>query len=221
LNIATLANSSAANGGKDTVHPEPEALPGPGKRPRATKKKAPPAANMTPTRVTWSHRALASDGPEPQCTTEQDTSVELVELDLESTPKAFTHLETRRKAKAEFIAMLSKIAEEPDFNEADRTVGGYEWNNDDWEAWKRGSDGYDGEYEEDDGVGDDDGGFETSTSVSTATSQVTRNSSAPKITTNKPKCKSSNPKTTAGKSKRKDRSDTDSEDKCDGEFVLI
>lgn len=219
LDTAAHAGFSAADRSKDNAHAEPGALTAPGKKPRGTKNsnKPPPAAATTPTRVTritQSCTAPAGDAPEPQHTTEQDTSIELVELDTESTPKASTCPE--RKAKAEFNAMLSQITEEPDFNEGDRTIGGYKWRNDEWETWKRGSDEYDDEYEEDDSVGDDDG-FETSTTVSTA-SQVTGNVRVPDITANKSKGKSSNSKTTAGKSKRKERSDTDSEDKCDGDF---
>lgn len=65
-------------------------------------------------------------------------------------------------------------------------------------------------------MGDDDG-FETSTTVSTA-SQVTKNARVPKTTANKSKGKSSNPKMTAGKSKRKEQSDTDSDDEHIGDF---
>ena len=93
--------------------------------------------------------------------------------------------------------MLSEIAEEPDFNEGDRTVGTYEWNDGEWEVWKRGNVGYDDKYKEDDSVGDDDDGFETSTTVLTA-SQVTRNARVPKITADKSKGKYGNSKTTAG-----------------------
>jgi hypothetical protein len=44
--------------------------------------------------------------------------------------------------------MLAQIAEEPEFDEADRSIGNYEFHDEEWESWKVGPDEYEDEYED-------------------------------------------------------------------------
>ena len=217
--ITSGISSSEVDGDKDIAHPEPEAQPVPGKRPRATRKKAPAAASTTPTRVTQSRVALAGDILKPKGVARHDIDEHPLEQYAESTPKASAR--PKRNAKAEFMAMLSQIAEEPDFNEGDRTIGNYQWHDNEWQEWTLGGK-VDGDEYEEDGMGDDDD-LETSTTTSTV-SRATGYASAPHIASAKPKCRpASNSKTKGGgKLKRKqdeDQEDSDSEsDQDDGEF---
>ena len=52
-----------------------------------------------------------------------------------------------RRAHEGFTAMLAQIAEEPEYSEADRSIGDYNFHNEEWELWKSGPERCDDEYE--------------------------------------------------------------------------
>ena len=69
--------------------------------------------------------------------------------------------------------MLAQIAEEPEFDEADRSIGNYNIQDNEWESWKAGPAEYDDEYEV--GLGSDsDGSHGTQSAATTAGTGFTR-----------------------------------------------
>ena len=76
----------------------------------------------------------------PEPAPDDDTEVALSEPEL-----------PERQARMGFKAMLTQIAEDTEFDEADRTVGNYKFNDEEWESWKAGL--Y--EFEDESEVGSD------------------------------------------------------------------
>ena len=53
----------------------------------------------------------------------------------------------KRRAHKGFMAILAQIAKEPEYSEADRSIGDYNLHNEEWELWKSGPERCDDEYE--------------------------------------------------------------------------
>jgi hypothetical protein len=118
-----------------------------------------------------------------------------------------------RRAREGFMSLLSQIAEEPDFSEADRSIGMYDCRDEEWESWKTGPKEYEDEYDSD--VGSDSDGTR---SIATRHASISKHS---KLHTGKAKAI-----VPTGGSKRKrldlsehklDRDDTESESEVEGE----
>ena len=96
-----------------------------------------------------------------------------------------------RRAQEGFTAMLAQIAEEPEFDEADRSIGNYDFHDEEWESWKAGPAKYEDEYEG--GAGGHGSKSDGTQSVATATGTRTvrlppwRRNKLSKPQTSKPK----------------------------------
>jgi hypothetical protein len=74
------------------------------------------------------------------------------------------HKLPERRAREGFTAILAQIAEEPDFDEADRSIGHYAFHDEEWESWKAGPGERDDEYEVG-GDSDSDGAQSNATTI--------------------------------------------------------
>jgi hypothetical protein len=96
------------------------------------------------------------------------------ENDIGSFPKL-----PERQARQGFMSLLSQIAEEPEFSEADRSIGVYECHDEEWESWKNGPKEYEDEYDSD--VGSDSDGTQSVATVVTAKLPRGRHASISKL----------------------------------------
>jgi hypothetical protein len=68
-----------------------------------------------------------------------------------------------RRAREGFTALLAQIVEEPEFSDADRSIGNYQFQDEEWEKWKAGPGEPKDEYE----VGSDSDGTQSVATTST------------------------------------------------------
>jgi hypothetical protein len=160
---------------------------------RASKKRLGKAASLDPTTptvpMTVQHTSAPVDASEEQATTltaseevpaapthatqgiqknpltnvEQDLAEPASNNDTEVVPEQVVLPE--RQARGRFTAMLAEIAEQPEFDDADRSIGNYDFHDEEWDSWKAGpvecEDEFDSEDESDNSESDETGSIVT------------------------------------------------------------
>jgi hypothetical protein len=121
-----------------------------------------------------------------------------------------------RQARERFTSLLAQIAEEPEFSEADRSIGNYQFQDEEWDSWTRSA----GQVEREDEFDED-----TESESESDEPEVTRTTTVKGRAASKPPSRSgalpkpnSNKSKVAGKSKRKHKDlVTDSDSASDSE----
>jgi len=173
-------------------------------------RKTVPGQEKAPTQAIRATEGTKKDPP---------SKVKAVEQDMAETVPDSDIVLPERRARARFTTLLANITEEAEVLEADRSIGNYQFEDEEWDLWRAGPVERDDEFEEDDSDESDDSDG-TKRTAGRAASKPPSHVGAP----SKPNPKKSK---VAGKSKRKredpdsDSADSDSEQRESGECLCM